>query len=77
MQPSTLVRPRPGTPGTCVEVARPDSPARGPRLRNVDLSDARLRAVYLARFEMRGVELVDVDMYGEFQNVTINGVDSV
>jgi hypothetical protein len=47
----------------------------GAVFRNVDLSDANFRAVGLHRVVMRGVELVDVDIYGELQNVTINGVD--
>jgi hypothetical protein len=47
----------------------------GAQLRSVDLSDATFRAVGLHRIVMRGVELVDVDIYGELQNVTINGVD--
>ena len=47
----------------------------GAQLRSVDLSDARLRAVHLHGVVMRGVELVDVDIHGEIQNLTINGVD--
>jgi len=31
----------------------------------VDLSDTQFRAVYLKGTLMRGVELVDVDIYGE------------
>jgi hypothetical protein len=41
----------------------------------VDLSDTQFRAVYLKGTLMRGVELVDVDIYGEIGNLTINGVD--
>jgi uncharacterized damage-inducible protein DinB len=58
---------------------------RGSRLERVDLSGAQLRAVDLtgARFRgvdlsgavMRGVELVGVDIDGEIENLTINGVD--
>jgi hypothetical protein len=58
---------------------------RGSRLERVDLSGAQLRAVDLtgARFRgvdlsgavMRGVELVGVDINGEIENLTINGVD--
>jgi uncharacterized damage-inducible protein DinB len=58
---------------------------RGSRLERVDLSDARLRVVDLTGAEfrgvalngvvMRGVELVNVDITGEIENLTINGVD--
>ena len=58
---------------------------RGSRFERVDLSGAQLRAVDLAgaRFDgvdlsgavMRGVELVGVDIHGEIENLTINGVD--
>jgi hypothetical protein len=58
---------------------------RGSRFERVDLSGAHLRAVDLtgARFlgvdlsgvVMRGVELLDVDIHGEIENLTINGVD--
>jgi uncharacterized damage-inducible protein DinB len=47
----------------------------GAEFRTVDLSDAQFRAVYLKGAVMRGVELVDVDIRGEIENVTINGVD--
>jgi uncharacterized damage-inducible protein DinB len=58
---------------------------RGSRFERVDLSGAQLRAVDLtgASFRgvsmrgavMRGVELVNVDIHGEVENLTINGVD--
>ena len=58
---------------------------RGSRFERVDLSGAQLRAVELAgaRFDgvdlsgavMRGVELVGVQIHGEIENLTINGVD--
>ena len=58
---------------------------RGSRFERVDLSGAQLRAVDLAgaRFDgvdlsgavMRGVELVGVQIHGEIENLTINGVD--
>ena len=61
------------------------SDLRGSRFEDVDLSGAQLRAVDLsgARFEgvdlsgvvMRGVDLVGVDIYGQIENLTINGVD--
>jgi len=47
----------------------------GARFRSVDLSDAQFRAVYLKGAVLRGVELIDVDIHGEIDNVTINGVD--
>jgi Pentapeptide repeats (8 copies) len=43
--------------------------------RIVDLSGAQLRSVMLHGTRMRGVELCDVDIYGELQHVVINGVD--
>jgi DinB superfamily/Pentapeptide repeats (8 copies) len=61
------------------------SDLRGSRFERADLSGAQLRAVDLsgARFDgvdlsgavMRGVELVGVDIHGEIENLTINGVD--
>jgi Pentapeptide repeats (8 copies) len=47
----------------------------GAQLRAVDLSGAQLRGVALNEAVMRGVELVDVDIDGEIENLTINGVD--
>lgn len=44
-------------------------------LRAVDLSGARLHGVDLTGARMRGVELVDVDISGEIDRLTINGVD--
>ncbi len=62
-----------------------DSDLRGSRLEHVDLTGAQLHAVDLtgARFRgvdltgvvMRGVELVNVQIDGEIENLTINGVD--
>jgi uncharacterized damage-inducible protein DinB len=62
-----------------------DADLRNSRLERVDLSGALLRAVDLtgAQFRgveltgaiMRGVELTGADIYGEIENVTINGVD--
>jgi DinB superfamily/Pentapeptide repeats (8 copies) len=40
-----------------------------------DLSGAWFREADLTGLVMRGVELVNVDIYGEIENVTINGVD--
>jgi uncharacterized damage-inducible protein DinB len=45
------------------------------QFRTVDLTDARFRAVYLHGVVMRGVELGNVDIHGEIENLTINGVD--
>ena len=47
----------------------------GAQFRTVDLSDAQFRAVYLKGNADAGVELVDVDIHGEIENLTINGVD--
>jgi hypothetical protein len=47
----------------------------GAHLSAVDLGGARFRGVYLAGVVMRGAELVNVDIYGEIKNLTINGVD--
>jgi uncharacterized protein YjbI with pentapeptide repeats len=46
----------------------------GARLQAVDLSGAQFREVDLTGVVMRGVELVDVDISGEIENLTINGV---
>src|SRR4051812_2557286 len=48
---------------------------RGAQLRASDLSGARLRAVDLTDAVLTGVELVNVSIYGEILDVTINGVD--
>jgi hypothetical protein len=37
--------------------------------------DVQFRGVEMNRVVMRGVELANVDIYGEIMNVTINGVD--
>jgi hypothetical protein len=47
----------------------------GALLRSVDLAGARLHGVNLTGAVLRGVELVNVDIYGEIENVSINGVD--
>lgn len=47
----------------------------GAQFRAVDLVDARLHGVDLSGSVLRGVELVGVNIYGEIENVTINGVD--
>jgi len=47
----------------------------GSEFRNVDLSDSRFRGVELHRVVMRGVELVDAEIHGELENVTLNGID--
>ncbi len=45
------------------------------QLRTVDLSGVDIRDALLRGTRMRGVELIDVSIYGELQNVTVNGVD--
>jgi hypothetical protein len=47
----------------------------GADLHAVDLSGARFRGVDLSGVVMRGAELVNVDIYGEIENLTVNGVD--
>jgi hypothetical protein len=47
----------------------------GAQFRTADLADARFRGVDLHGVVMRGVELVNVDIHGEIENLTINGVD--
>lgn len=47
----------------------------GSRLRDVDLTGAEFRGVALNGAVLRGVELVNVDISGEVENLTINGVD--
>jgi hypothetical protein len=47
----------------------------GAQFRNADLDDARFKGVSMHGVVMRGVELADVDIHGEIQNLTINGVD--
>ncbi|MEV0392325.1 DinB family protein [Polymorphospora rubra] len=48
---------------------------RGTRFRDSDLSGARFRGVALNGAVLSGVELVDVTIYGEIANLTVNGVD--
>jgi hypothetical protein len=47
----------------------------GAQFRTVDLSHAVFRAVDMSGVVMRSVDLVDVDIHGDIQNLTINGVD--
>src|SRR5487761_1124829 len=47
----------------------------GSRFSACDLSGSRFRGIDLSRSVLRGVELVDVEINGEIENVTINGVD--
>jgi hypothetical protein len=47
----------------------------GAELHDVDLSEAQIRGSLLKGTRMRGVELIDVEISGELQNVTVNGVD--
>lgn len=41
----------------------------------LDLTDANIRDVALHRVVIRGAELVNTTIYGDIENVTINGVD--
>jgi hypothetical protein len=47
----------------------------GARFTDCDLSGAQLREVDLTHAVLRGVELGHVEIYGEIEDVTINGVD--
>jgi uncharacterized damage-inducible protein DinB len=47
----------------------------GADLRAVDLANARFRGVDLSGVVMRGVDLCNVDIHGEIESLTINGVD--
>src|SRR6266849_1907722 len=47
----------------------------GAQLHAVDMSGARVRGVDLSAVVRRGGELVDVEIYGEIENLTINGVN--
>ena len=44
-------------------------------IHDADLTGLDIRAAYLKGTRMRGVELVDLQIYGELENVTVNGVD--
>ena len=46
----------------------------GAQFSSVDLTGARFRGVDLSGIVMRGVELVNADIHGEIENLTINGV---
>jgi DinB superfamily/Pentapeptide repeats (8 copies) len=48
---------------------------RGAQMNGVDLSGVQIRGALLNGGRMRGVELVDVEISGDLQNVTVNGVD--
>jgi uncharacterized protein YjbI with pentapeptide repeats len=45
------------------------------RFRDIDMTGAEFRLIRFKDVRMRGVELIDVDIYGEFRNLVINGVD--
>ena len=49
----------------------------GATFHDVDLSRARMRLVDLTGASIRGALLVDVDLYGDLENVRVNGVDVV
>jgi DinB superfamily/Pentapeptide repeats (8 copies) len=72
--------PRVGTMSDFVDVDLPGAhferaDLSGALFRTVDLSGARFRAVDLSGVTMTSVDLVNVRIYGEIENVTINGVD--
>ena len=46
-------------------------------LRDVDLSGTRVRAAYLDGVRMTGVEVPDMEIYGEVVRLLVNGVDVV
>lgn len=46
-------------------------------MREVDLSGLTVRAAYLDRVRMSGVEIPDLEIYGEFRRFVVNGVDIV
>lgn len=47
----------------------------GVEFRSCDIVDTRFRNIDMNRVVMRGVALMDVDIYGEIGKLTINGVD--
>jgi len=47
------------------------------RVHDADLTGLTVRAAYLDKVRLSGVELVDVEMYGELGRVVVNGVDVV
>ena len=49
----------------------------GARFQDVDLSHARFRLVDLTGASIRGAALVDLDLYGDIDNLRVNGVDVV
>jgi uncharacterized protein YjbI with pentapeptide repeats len=48
---------------------------RGSRFERTDLSGARFRGVDMSGVIMRGVELTGAEIYGEIENLTVNGVE--
>jgi hypothetical protein len=49
----------------------------GATLREVDLSGARVRAAYLDGVRMTGMEVKDLEIYGEIVRLVVNGIDVV
>ncbi|MEQ7008976.1 DinB family protein [Actinopolymorpha sp. B17G11] len=45
------------------------------RMRAVDFTGAQIRGGRFSESQLRGVEFVNVEIYGELQNVVVNGVD--
>ena len=48
---------------------------RGATFADVDFTGVQIRGSLFSESRMRGVELVNVDIYGELQNVVVNGVE--
>jgi hypothetical protein len=48
---------------------------RGADVRDADLSDLRVRAAWLNGVRMTGVEVPDMEIYGEIVRLVVNGVD--
>jgi hypothetical protein len=47
----------------------------GAKMRRIDFSGVQIRGALFHGARLLGVELVDVEVYGELQNVVVNGVD--
>lgn len=52
-----------------------DADLTGSLFRNVDLSNSTFRSVAFDKVVMRGVEMADLDIYGEIGRLVVNGVD--
>jgi DinB superfamily/Pentapeptide repeats (8 copies) len=52
-----------------------DEDLTGSRFERVDFTNAQFKAVDFSGVVMRSVDLIDVDIYGDVENLRINGVD--